>query len=94
MCAESDAIQEKNEMTQTQITVRRIETILPQLPLPQLEMVLAFTEFVRERTTLHSEDEVLWSFVEREQAYRVEHPEEVTIYTSDAELMAALDGQP
>jgi hypothetical protein len=94
MCAESDAIQEKNEMTQTQITVRRIETILPQLPLPQLEMVLAFTEFVRERAALHSEDEVLWSFVEREQAYRAEHPEEVTVYTSDAELMAALDSQP
>jgi len=81
-------------MTQTQVTLQRIEQILPQLPLPQLEMVLTFAEFVRERAALHSEDEVLWSFVEREQAYRAAQPEEVTVYTSDAELLAALDAQP
>lgn len=78
----------------TQATLQRIEKILPQLPSPQLEMVLTFAEFLRERAALQSEDEVLWSFVEREQVYRVEHPEEVSVYTSDAELLAALDAQP
>lgn len=81
-------------MTQTQTTLQRIEQILPLLPLPQLEMVLTFAEFVRERAALQSEDEVLWSFVEREQAYRAEHPEEVAVYSSDVELLAALDAQP
>lgn len=78
----------------TQATIRRIEKILPQLPSPQLEMVLTFTEFVRERAALRNEDEVLWSFVERERAYRVEHPDDVSVYTSDAELLAALTAQP
>lgn len=55
-------------MTQGQKTLQRLEEILPPLPLPQLEMVLTFTEFVRERVLLHSEDEVLWSLVERERA--------------------------
>lgn len=81
-------------MTQAQATLQRIEQILPQLPLPQLEMVLTFAEFVRERAELQREDEVLWSFVEREQTYRAEHPEEVAVYTSDAELLTALDAQP
>lgn len=81
-------------MTQSQTTLQRIEMILPQLPLPQLEMVLTFVEFVRERAALQNENAVLWSFVEREQTYRVEHPGEVEVYTTDAELLAALDAQP
>lgn len=79
-------------MTYAQSTLRRIEEILPQLPLPQLEMVLTFTEFVRERARLQNEDEVLWSFVEREQAYRISHPEELLIFDSEVELLAALEG--
>lgn len=78
-------------MTQTQSTLQRIEEILPQLPLPQLEMVLTFTEFVRERAATVGEDEVLWSFIEREKAYRTKHPEEILEYDSDEELLAALD---
>lgn len=70
-------------MTHTETTLRRIEEILPQLPLPQLEMVLTFTEFVRERAELQSEDDVLWSFIEREQAYRVAHPEDVLLWDSE-----------
>ena len=78
-------------MTQGQKTLQRLEEILPQLPLPQLEMVLTFTEFVRERVLLHSEDEVLWSFVERERAYRAAHPDEVSVYDTDEALLAALE---
>ena len=70
-------------MIQGQQTLQRLEEILPQLPLPQLEMVLTFTEFVRERVLLHSEDEVLWSFVERERAYRAAHPDDVFVYDTD-----------
>lgn len=80
-------------MTHTETTLRRIEEILPQLPLPQLEMVLTFTEFVRERAELQSEDDVLWSFIEREQAYRVAHPEDVLLCDSEEELLAALDSR-
>lgn len=78
-------------MTRTQSTLQRIEEILPQLPLPQLEMVLAFTEFVRERIAAAGEDDVLWSFIEREKAYRTRHPEDILEYDSDEELLAALD---
>lgn len=42
---------------------------------------------------LQNEDTVLWSFVEREQAYRVEHPGGEA-HTTDAELLAVLDAQP
>jgi len=92
MGVEIATIQERTEMTQTQLTLRRIETILPQLPLPQLEMVLTFTEFVRERAALYGENEVLWSFVAREQAYRAAHPEDVVVYNSDAELARSVLG--
>lgn len=78
-------------MTQTQRTIQQIEQILPQLQSRQLEMVLAFTEFVRSRAMAQNEDDVLWSFVEREQAYRAAHPEDVLIFDSDEELLAALD---
>ena len=78
-------------MIQGQQTLQRLEEILPQLPLPQLEMVLTFTEFVRERVLLHSEDEVLWSFVERERAYRAAHPDDVSFYDTDEALLAALE---
>ena len=77
-------------MTQGQKTLQRLEEILPQLPLPQLEMVLTFTEFVRERAAA-GEDEVLWSFVECEQTYRANHPDDVLEFDSDEELRAALD---
>ena len=78
-------------MTQVQTTLRQIEEILPQLQSSQLEMVLAFTEFVRNRAASQNEDRVLWSFVEREQAYRAEHPEDVIVCDSDEALLAALD---
>ncbi len=78
-------------MTQTQNTLQRIEEILPQLPLHELQMVLTFTEFVRERIAAVAEDDVLWSFIEREKAYRTKHPEEILEYDSDEELLAALD---
>ena len=78
-------------MAQTQSTLQRIEEILPELQSFQLKMVLAFAEFVRERVVLQSDDEMLWSFVEREQAYRAAHPEEVFVYRTDEELSAALD---
>jgi hypothetical protein len=78
-------------MTQAQNTRRQIEQILPQLQSRQLEMVLAFTEFVRSRAIAQSEDEVLWSFVESEQTYRAAHPEDVLVFDSDEELLAALD---
>lgn len=78
-------------MTQIEITLQRIEQVLPQLPLLQLEMVLTFAEFVRERISAQSEDATLWSFVEREQAYRAAHPDEVSVYASDQDLLAALD---
>lgn len=78
-------------MTQTQRTIEKIEQILPQLQSRQLEMVLTFTEFVRSRTVAQDEDEVLWSFVEREQAYRAAHPEDMLVFDSDEELLAALD---
>jgi len=71
--------------------LERIEGILPQLQPSQLEMVLAFTEFVRERVLPLSEDEALWSFVQHEQAYRTTHPEDVIVYHSDEDLLAALD---
>ena len=73
-------------MTQVQTTLRQIEEILPQLQSSQLEMVLAFTEFVRNRAASQSEDRVLWSFVEREQAYRTAHPEDVFICDTDEAL--------
>ena len=78
-------------MTQVQRTLRQIEEILPQLQSSQLEMVLAFTEFVRNRAASQNEDKVLWSFVEREQAYRVAHPEDVIVCDSDEALLAVLD---
>ena len=78
-------------MTQPQRTIQQIEQLLPQLQSRQLEMVLAFTEFVRSRAMAQNEDDVLWSFVEREQAYRAAHPEDVLVFDSDEELMAALD---
>ena len=73
-------------MAQAQSTLRQIEEILPQLQSSQLEMVLAFTEFVRSRAALQNEDRVLWSFVEREQAYRTAHPEDVFICDTDEAL--------
>jgi hypothetical protein len=94
MSAGIGEVLERSEMTQAQATLQRIEQILPQLPLSQLEMVLTFAEFVRERAALQSEEEVLWSFVQREQVYRANHPDEVGVYTSVAELLAALDTQP
>ncbi|RLT44287.1 MAG: hypothetical protein DWI57_03420 [Chloroflexi bacterium] len=78
-------------MNQIETKQRQIEYILPHLRLEQLEMVLAFTEFVKKRTTSQSEDELLWSFVEREQAYRAEHPDEVFVVDSEEGLLAALD---
>lgn len=78
-------------MTQPQRTIQQIEQLLPQLHSRQLEMVLTFTEFVRSRAIEQNEDDVLWSFVEREQAYRAAHPEDVLVFDSDEELMAALD---
>jgi hypothetical protein len=78
-------------MTQPQRTIQQIEQLLPQLQSRQLEMVLAFTEFVRSRAMAQNEDDVLWSFVEREQAYRAAHPEDVLVFDSDEELFAALD---
>lgn len=81
-------------MTQTEITLQRIEQVLPQLPLRQLEMVLTFAEFVRERISAQSEDAALWSFVEREQVYRNAHPDEVSVYSSDEDLLAALNFEP
>lgn len=78
-------------MNQMETKQREIESILPQLRLEQLEMVLAFTEFVKKRTTSQSEDKLLWSFVEREQAYRAEHPDEVFVVDSEEALLAALD---
>ena len=78
-------------MTQTQSTLQRIEEILPQLPLPQLEMVLTFTEFVRERAAVAGEDDMLWSSIEREKAYRTKHPEDILEHDSDDELLAVLD---
>jgi hypothetical protein len=78
-------------MTQTQNTLQRIEEILPQLPLQELEMVLTFTEFVHERAAMVAEDDVLWSFIEREKAYRTKHPEDILECDSDDELLAALD---
>lgn len=81
-------------MAHAQSTLERIERILPQLQSRQLELVLAFTEFVRTRDAAQSEDEVLWSFVEREQAYRAEHPEDIVLCDSDEELIAALEAVP
>jgi hypothetical protein len=78
-------------MSQTQSTLQRIEEILPELQPLQLKMVLAFAEFVRERVLPQSDDDVMWSFVEREQAYRAAHPEELFVYHTDEELLAALD---
>ncbi len=77
-------------MQQGQSTLQQIETILPQLPPPQLELVLAFAEFVRARAA-QTEDEVLWSFVEREHAYRAAHPEDVFTMSTEEDLLAALD---
>ena len=78
-------------MSQIETKQRQIEYILPQLRLEQLEMVLAFTEFVKERATARSEDEFLWSFVEQEQAYRAAHPGDVFVVDSEEKLLAALD---
>ena len=78
-------------MTQPQRTIQQIEQLLPQLQSRQLEMVLAFTEFIRSRAVTQNEDEFLWSIVEREQAYRTAHPEDVLVFDSDEELIAALD---
>jgi hypothetical protein len=80
-------------MTSTRQIQQRIEDILPQLQPAQLELVLAFSEFVRTRNVRQTEDALLWSFVEREQAYRAAHPEDVATYTSDEELLAALDAE-
>lgn len=77
-------------MQQGQSTLQQIETILPQIPPPQLELVLAFAEFVRARAA-RVEDEVLWSFVERERQYRATHPEDVMVLATEEELLAALD---
>ena len=84
-------------MTQVHSTLRQIEEILPQLQSSQLEMVLAFTEFVRNRAASLHEDRVLWSFVEREQAYRAAHSEDVFICDTDEALhllRESKDGQP
>ena len=78
-------------MTQPQRTIQQIEQLLPQLQSRQLEMVLAFTEFVRSRAVTQDEDEFLWSIVEREQAYRAAHPEDVLVFDSNEELLAVLD---
>lgn len=78
-------------MSQPERTIQQIEQLLPQLQSSQLEMVLAFTEFVRSRAVTQDEDEFLWSIVEREQAYRAAHPEDLLVFDSDEELMAALD---
>lgn len=81
-------------MARAQSTLRQIEEILPKLQSSQLEMVLAFTEFVHSRLKSRNEDEVLWSFVEREQAYRDEHPEDIIICDTEEALLAALDAVP
>ena len=73
-------------MQQGQSTLQQIETILP----PQLELAPAFAEFVRARAA-QAEDEVLWSFVEREQAYRAAHPGDVFTVSTEEDLLAALD---
>ncbi len=78
-------------MIDTQPIQQRIEDILPQLETRELELILAFTELVRNRAIERREDEVLWSFVERELAYRAEHPEDVMDYDSEEELLAALN---
>jgi hypothetical protein len=78
-------------LTQPERTIQQIEQLLPQLQSRQLEMVLAFTEFVRSQAVTQDEDEFLWSMVEREQAYRAAHPEDVLVFDSDEELLAALD---
>ena len=44
-------------MQQRQSTLQQIETILPQIPPPQLELVLAFAEFVHARAA-QAEDDV------------------------------------
>lgn len=78
-------------MAGTQQLLQRIEDILPDLKVHQLELVLAFSEFVRDRAVLQSEDQVLWSFVERELTYRTEHPEDVSTFDSEEELLVALN---
>lgn len=80
-------------MQQGQSTLQRIETILLQLPSSQLELLLAFAEFVRARAAQADEDEMLWSFVEREQRYRATHPEDVVVLATEEELLAALDAE-
>lgn len=82
------------EMIGTKQLLQRIEDILPDLKVHQLELVLAFSEFVRDRTVIQGEDELLWSFVERELAYRTEHPEDVMTYDSEEDLLVALNAEP
>lgn len=78
-------------MSQTQDTIQQIEAILPELKLSQLNMVLAFAEFVHGRLASQDEDARLWSFVEREQAYRTDDPEDVRVFSTDEDLLAALE---
>ena len=78
-------------MSQTQNTIQQIEAILPELKLSQLKMVLAFAEFVHERLASQDEDAKLWSFVEREQAYRTDHPKDVRVFSTDEDLLAVLE---
>ena len=80
-------------MQQGQSTLQQIEIILPQLPPPQLELVLAVAEFLRGRAAQADEDEMLWSFVEREQRYRATYPEDVVVLATEEELLAALDAE-
>ena len=69
-CRQAQCTFRRTIIQQGQSTIQQIETILPQLAPPQLELVLAFAEFAYARAAQTDEDEKLWLFVEREQRYR------------------------
>jgi hypothetical protein len=79
-------------MVETPVTLERVEAVLRDLPPQQLKAVLLFAEFVRERTHQEEDEdeEELWSLIESDRAYRVEHPDEVETYSTAEEMLAAL----
>ena len=76
-------------------TIDSIMKTLPKLPPVSLLDVWQFVQFQAYKSTLlgdkRSENELLWAAVQREQKYRVEHPEDVIICNSMEELDAVLE---
>ena len=84
-------------MVAPNVTLEKVEAALRRIPPDRLADVLLFVEFLEYQASNGgrrveqdpSEDAALWAAVEANRVYKAQHPDEMELYDSGTDFMAA-----